>query len=69
MSAADRLTAFLDARSEMGGPIDHETILRIGVGGEVFDLLTSDLRTLLEDRRRYLSDRGDLLTLLDGWLP
>jgi hypothetical protein len=45
--ATDRVAAYLAAHAELGGPIDHEVLHRVGVASELYDLLASDLRTML----------------------
>lgn len=47
-TARDRVRAFLDTRAKMGGPIDHAVIHSVQRGGEAHDLLTADLRELLD---------------------
>lgn len=48
LEAADRVRAFLDTRSLMGGPIDHTLIHSVQRGDQVCELRTADLRELVD---------------------
>jgi hypothetical protein len=45
--AAERVEAFLNARAQMRGPVDHAVVFELMVGGEQFELREDDLRTLV----------------------
>ena len=47
---AERVRNFLDARATMGGPVDHENIFIVWVGGVEHKLTTADLRALIEEQ-------------------
>ncbi len=59
MTPAERVEQFLAARDKMNG-LDPERIYEVGVDGERYQLLASDLRSLLAERGRWaIAKNGD----------